>query len=57
MKDDITSWILLFDYYFASYKLMEKLSDNGILGTGTVKENPIIIANQNLLSKNALQKA
>ena len=56
MKDDITSWILLFDYYFASYKLMEKLSDNGILGTGTVKENPIIIANQNLLSKNALQK-
>ena len=57
MKDDITSCVLLFDYYFASYKLMEKLSDNGILGTGTVKENPITIANQNLLSKNALQKA
>ena len=55
MKDDITSCVLLFDYYFASYKLMEKLSDKRILGTGTVP-NPVIIANQNLLSKNVLEK-
>ena len=35
---------------------MERLSDDGILGTATVKENRISGANQILDSKNALKK-
>ena len=35
---------------------MERLSDDGILGTATVKENRISGANQILDSKNALEK-
>ena len=45
-----------FDNYFTSYKLMEKLSDDGILASGTVKKNTISRANQILDSKNARKK-
>ena len=54
--DDITNCEFFFDNYFASYELMEKLSDDGILGTGTIRENRIRVANQILDSKNALKK-
>ena len=54
--DDITNCEFFFDYYFTSYELMEKLPDDGILGTGTVKVNRISVANQILISKNALKK-
>ena len=45
-----------FDNYFTSYKLIEKLSDDGILASGTVKKNTISRANQILDSKNAWKR-
>ena len=54
--DDITNCEFFFDNYFTSYELMEKLSDDGILGTGTIRENRIRVANQILDSKTALKK-
>ena len=53
---DVTKCEFFFDNYFTSYYLVGKLSDDGILGTATVKGNRISGANQNLDSKNALQK-
>ena len=42
MKDgDKTNCEFFFDKYFTSYKLIEKLSDDRIAGTETVKENTI----------------
>ena len=43
--DDITNCEFFFNNYFTSYKMIEKLSDDGILGTATVKENRISGAN------------
>ena len=37
--DDIKNCEFFFDNYFTSYDLMEHLSEKGILGTGTVREN------------------
>ena len=54
--DDMTKRKFVFDNYFTSYKLMEKLSDDGILASGTVKKNTISRANQILDSKNARKK-
>ena len=42
--------------YFTSYELIEKLSDDGILGTRTVKEKRISGAILILDSNNALKK-
>ena len=41
--DDITNCEFFFVNYFTSYKLMEKLSNNRILGTGIVKEKGISV--------------
>ena len=54
--DDITNCEFFFDNYFTSCELMEKLSDDGILASGTVKKNTISRANQILDSKNARKK-
>ena len=54
--DDMTKRKFFFDNYFTSYKLMEQLSDDGILASGTVKKNTISRANQILDSKNARKK-
>ena len=54
--DDRSNCDFVFDNYFTKYKLMEKLSDDRILGTGTVKENTISGANQIFEYKNALKK-
>ena len=35
--DDITNCEFFFDNYFTSFKLMEKLPDDEVLRTGTVK--------------------
>ena len=43
--DDMTKCKFFFDNYFTSYKLMEKLPDDGILASGTVKKNTISRAN------------
>ena len=54
--NDISNCEFFFDNYFTSYELMEKLRDDVILGTGTVKENRISGANEILDSNNALKK-
>ena len=41
--DDITKCEFFLDNYFTSCKLMEELSDNRILTTGTVKEKAISV--------------
>ena len=41
--DDMTNCQFFVDNYFTSYKLIKKLSDNRILGIGTVKEKGISV--------------
>ena len=54
--DDITNCEFFFDNYFTSFELMEKLPDDEVLGTGTVKQSRTRGANQILDSKNVLKK-
>ena len=49
--DDITNCEFFFNNYFTRYKMIEKLPDDGILGTAIVKENRISGANQSLIPR------